>query len=269
MKNPLTRGRAAALAFALVAGVLATPAIGATDVTDIGALDQTALAALPQFQAANKQLNDYGNGLRNSYINRAKHASQEDQQRLAGEFQQRMAERQRQLFGPLFGKAQAAIASVASSKNLSVVVDKRIVVFGGTDITGNVRDLLSGPGDPVPPQSSPPPSNVGYVDQAAIDQTPKVKAATDDFQKFQADQQKAAQDKLKSAKTDADRDAVLKDYQKTLSDRQTASLKPVVDSTRAAISDVAKSKGLILVVDKGNVVFGGTDITKDVTAKLK
>jgi outer membrane protein len=269
MKNPITRGRAAALAFALVAGILATPAIGATDVTDIGALDQTALAALPQFQAASRQLNDYGNGLRGQYMNRAKKASQSEQQRLAAEFQQKMTDKQRQLFGPLFGKAQAAIASVASSKNLSVVVDKRIVVFGGTDITGSVRDLLSGPGDPVPPQSSPPPSNVGYVDQAAIDQTPKVKAATDDFQKFQADQQKAAQDKLKSAKTDSDRDTILKDYRKTLDDRQNATLKPVVDSTRAAISDVAKSKGLILVVDKGNIVFGGTDITKDVTAKLK
>jgi outer membrane protein len=269
MQHLITRGRAAALAFALVASVLATPAIGATDVTDIGSLDQTQLAALPQFQAASKQLDDYRISLTKSYTNRAKHASQAEQQRLVGEFQQRMGDRQRQLFGPLFGKAQAAIASVASSKNLTVVVDKRIVVFGGTDITGSVRDLLSGPGDPVPPQSTPAPSSVGYVDQVAIDQTPKVKAATDDFQKFQADQQKAAQDKLKSAKTDADRDAVLKDYRKTLDDRQNATLKPVVDSTRAAISEVAKSKGLILVVDKGNVIFGGTDITKDVTAKLK
>ena len=46
-----------------------------------------------------------------------------------------MADKQRQLFGPLFGRAQVAIASVASSKNLTVVVDKRIVVFGGQDIT--------------------------------------------------------------------------------------------------------------------------------------
>ncbi|HEV3088916.1 MAG TPA: OmpH family outer membrane protein [Candidatus Elarobacter sp.] len=269
MNNPITRGRAAALAFALVAGILATPAIGATDVTDIGALDQQALAALPQFQAANRQLNDYGNGLRNSYLKRAKHASQADQQRMAGEFQQKMADRQRQLFGPLFGKAQAAIASVASSKNLSVVVDKRIVVFGGQDITGAVRDLLSGPGDPVPPVASPAPSNVGYVDQAAIDQTPKVKAATDEFVKFKADQDKATQDRLKTAKTDADRDTILKDYRKTLDDHQNTTLKPVVDSTRAAISEVAKKKGLILVVDKGNIVFGGTDITKDTTDKLK
>jgi outer membrane protein len=269
MNRPITLGRAAALAFALGAAILATPAVGATDVTDIGSLDQAALAALPAFQAANRQLNAYGVGLQKQYVGRAKHASQSDQQRLAAEFQSKMADKQRQLFGPLFGKAQVAIASVASSKNLTVVVDKRIVVFGGQDITGAVRDLLSSVGDPVPPVSTPPPSKVGFVDQSTIDQTPKVKAATDDFMKFKADQDKIAGDKLKAAKTDADRDAILKDYRKTLDDRQNASLKPMVDTTRNAISDVAKGKGLILVVDKGNIVFGGIDITKDVSDKLK
>ena len=269
MNHLFTRGRAAALAFALGAAIVATPAIGATDVIDIGSLDQAALAAMPSFQAANRQLNDYGATLQKQYVGRAQHASQADQQKLAAEFQSKMADKQRQLFGPLFAKAQVAIASVASSKNLSVVVDKRIVIFGGQDITGNVRDLLSSVGDPVPPVSTPPPSKVGYVDQSAIDQTPKVKAATDDFLKFKADQDKVAGDKLKTAKTDADRDAILKDYRKTLDDRQNQTLKPMVDSTRAAIGDVAKSKGLILVVDKGNIVFGGSDITKDVTDKLK
>jgi outer membrane protein len=269
MNQAFTRGRAAALAFALGAAIVATPAIGATDVTDIGSLDQAALAALPSFQAANKQLTGYGATLQRQYVARARHASQAAQQRLAAEFQGKMAEKQRQLFGPLFAKAQVAIASVASSKNLTVVVDKRIVVFGGQDITGNVRDLLSSVGDPVPPVSTPPPSKVGYVDQAAVDQTPKVKSATDEFVKFKQEQDKAAGDKLKGAKTDAERDAILKDYRKTLDDRQTKTLKPVVDSTRGAISDVARTKGLILVVDKGNIVFGGTDITKDVTDKLK
>jgi outer membrane protein len=269
MYQAFTRGRAAALAFALVAAFVATPAIGATDLTEIGSLDQAALAALPAFQAANRQLNAYGVSLQKQYVGRAQHASQAAQQKLANEFQGKMADKQRQLFGPLFAKAQVAIASVASSKNLTVVVDKRIVVFGGQDITGNVRDLLSSVGDPVPPVSTPPPSKVGYVDQAAVDQTAKVKAATDDFVKFKQEQDKLAGDKIKAAKTNAERDAILKDYRKTLDDRQAKTLKPVVDATRSAISDVAKAKGLILVVDKGNIVFGGTDITKDVTAKLK
>jgi outer membrane protein len=269
VNNPFKRGRTAALAFALGAAILATPAIGATDVTDIGSLDQAAIGALPAFQAASRQLNDYGGALQKQYIARARRASQAQQQKLAAEFQGKMADKQRQLFGPLFAKAQVAIASVASSKNLSVVVDKQIVVFGGQDITASVRDLLTGIGDPVPPASTPAPSKVGYVDQAAVNATPKVKAATDDFNKFKLDQDKIVAEKLKSAKTDADRDTILKDYRKTLDDRQTKTLKPLIDATRNAIAEVAKAKGLILVVDKGNIVFGGLDITKDVTDKLK
>ncbi len=269
MNVRFTRGRAAALAFALGVAILATPAIGATDVTDIGSLDQAALAALPRFQSASKQLSDYGQNLQRQYVARARKASQAQQQRLGAEFQGKMADKQRQLFAPLFAKAQAAIASVASSKNLTVVIDKRIVVVGGVDITGAVRDLLTGIGDPVPPQSTPGPSKVGYVDQAAIDATPKVKAATDEFAKFRQDQDKIAADKLRAAKTDADRDAIYRDYRKTLDDKQNQLLKPVVDQTRSVIGDVAKSRGLILVIDKGNVVFGGTDVTKDVTDKLK
>jgi outer membrane protein len=264
-----TRGRGAALAFVLAVAVLATPAIGATDVTDIGAIDQSAIAALPAFAQANKQIADYQQSLQKQYQGRAAHASQSQQQQLAGEYQQKMAAKQRQVLTPLLQRAQVAIASVASSKNLTVVVDRRIVVFGGTDITGNVRDLLTGVGDPVPPVSTPPPSKVGFVDQQAVDSTPKVKAATDDFLKYKTDQDKIFSDKLKAAKNDADRETVLKDYRKTLDDKQNATLKPVIDATRSAIADVAKSKGLMLVVDRGNVVFGGTDITSDVTAKLK
>lgn len=263
-----TRGRAA-LAFAVGVALFATPAIGGTDVTDIGAIDQAALSQLPAFQSANRQLNSYGASLQKQYAGRAAHASQADQQRLAQEFQGKMAAKQRELFGPLFQKAQVAIASVASSKNLGVVVDKRIVVFGGADITGPVRDLLGGVGDPVPPVSTPGPASVGYVDQSAIDATPKVKAASDEFLKFKATQDKSAGDKLKGAKNDADRDAILKEYRKTLDDEQAKTLKPVVDQTRGAISDVAKSKGLVLVIDRGNIIYGGTDITADVTSKLK
>ncbi|MGD1065873.1 MAG: OmpH family outer membrane protein [Vulcanimicrobiaceae bacterium] len=265
----ITRGRLAALVFALGTAVLATTAVGATDVTDIGTLDQNILGSIPAFQSATRQLQQYGATLQKQYLGRAQHASQSDQAKLAQEFQGKMADKQRQLVAPLMRKAQIAVASVASSKNLTVVLDKRMVVVGGTDITNNVRDLLTGIGDPVPPVSTPPPSTVGYVDQQAIDATPKVKSANDDFLSFKNQQDKAFSDKLKAAHNDADRDAVLKDYRKTLDDRQNTTLKPVIDQTRSAISDVAKQKGLVLVVDRADIIYGGTDITNDVTAKLK
>jgi len=75
--------------------------------------------------------------------------------------------------------------------------------------------------------------------------------------------------KFKAAKTQADRDAIMKDYQKALADKQTQTLKPLVDKTRDAMTSVAQKRGLILVIDRGSVIYGGTDITADVTSALK
>jgi Skp family chaperone for outer membrane proteins len=186
------------------------------------------------------------------------------QARIAQEFQNKLLLRQRDLLGPLLQRAQVAIAAVASSKNLSVVVDKRIVILGGQDVTRSVIDLLNGPGDPVPPVSTPPPSNVGFVDQQQIDQIPKMKAANDQFLKFENDQQK-----LRGAKSDADRQQILRDMRKTITDKQKDLIGPLVDQTRDVIASVAKKRGLLLVIDRADLIYGGTDITSDVTAALK
>ncbi len=257
----------ATVAFAVAAFA---PAGLAADVTDIGYVDQAALSSIPSFLSANRQLAAYKAQLDRQFARQLRGVRDAGTQaRIGQQYQNRLAQRQRDLFGPLFQRAQVAIASVASSKNLSVVVDKRIVVFGGQDVTGNVEQLLSGPGDPIPPASSPPPSSVGYVDQAQIDMIPKLKSANDDFQKFQAAQQQQAQTKLRQAKNDGDRQAVLKSYQAALADRQKQTIQPLVDQTRDAIADVAKKKGLLLVIDRSNLIYGGTDITSDVTTQFK
>jgi outer membrane protein len=258
------------MALSLVAAaLLAAPAALADDVTDIGYVDQSQLATLPAFVQADRQLQTYGSNLQRQYIGRARGASQAQQQQLSQEFQSQMADKQRQVLGPLFHKAQVAIASVASSKNLSIIVDKRIIIFGGQDITPNVRDLLTGIGDPVPPVSTPPPSTVGYVDQSQIDAVPSIKSAADDFAKFQADDDRQTAAKLRAAKTDTDRSAILKDYQSQLESKQTSTIKPLIDKTKNAMADVAHKRNLVLVVDRTNVIYGGTDITADVTAELK
>jgi outer membrane protein len=258
------------MALSLVAAAfLAAPAALADDVTDIGYVDQSQLATLPAFVQADRQLQTYGSNLQRQYIGRARGASQAQQQQLSQEFQSQMADKQRQVLGPLFHKAQVAIASVASSKNLSIIVDKRIIIFGGQDITPNVRDLLTGIGDPVPPVSTPPPSTVGYVDQSQIDAVPSIKSAADDFAKFKADEDRQTAAKLRAAKTDTDRSAILKDYQSQLESKQTSTIKPLIDKTKNAMADVAHKRNLVLVVDRTNVIYGGTDITADVTAELK
>jgi len=266
----LQRRLIAATAAFLLGGALLGPAALAADVTDIGFVDQAALSNTPSFTDANRQLAAFKAGLDRDFARRMRGVrDQNTQARIAQEFQNKLAQRQRDLFGPLFERARVAIASVASSKNLSVVVDKRIVIFGGQDVTSSVIDLLNGPGDPIPPVNTPPPSSVGFVDQTQIDAIPKLKSANDDFQKFQADQQQQAQAKMKSAKSDADRQQILKDYQSALAGKQKQEIQPLVDQTRSVISDVAKKKGLLLVIDRSNLIYGGTDITSDVTSQFK
>jgi Skp family chaperone for outer membrane proteins len=264
------RRTAAALGALLLGSALLGPVTLAADVTDIGFVDQAALSNIPSFTAANKELAAYKAGLDRAFAKSMKGVhDQNTQARIAQEFQNKLIQHQHDLFAPLFDRARVAIASVASSKNLSVVVDKRIVIFGGQDVTNNVIDLLAGPGDPIPPVNTPPPSSVGFVDQTQIDALPKLKAANDDFQKFQTDQQQQAQAKMKNARTDADKQQVLKDYQGAVNDKQKQEIQPLVDATRSAISDVAKKRGLLLVIDRTNLIYGGTDITTDVTSELK
>jgi outer membrane protein len=242
----------------------------AADVTDIGYIDQTAIASLKPFVEAERQLAAYKADLDKQFVQRMKGVSNaNDQARIAQEFQQKLSDKQRAVLAPLFGRAQTAIASVASSKNLSVIVDRHIIIVGGQDVTRNVVDLLTGVGAPVPPVSTPPPSSVGYVDQAAVDAVPKLKSANDEMLKFRDEQGRAAQEKLKSAKTDADRQAVLKGFQQALAEKQKSAIDPLVEQTRNAIAEIARKRGLILVIDKSNLVYGGTDITSDVTSALK
>jgi Skp family chaperone for outer membrane proteins len=269
MRTFMNRSASALVATLLAASVFA-PATLASDVTDIGYVDQAALASIPAFGKANQDLAAYKAQLDRQFAQAIRGVrDQNGQARIAQAFQNKLAQKQRDLFGPLFARAQVAIASVASSKNLSVIVDKRIIIVGGQDVTNDVEQLLLGPGDPIPPVSTPPPSSVGFVDQSQIDAVPKLKAANDAFAKFTADEQKQAQDKMRSAKSDADRQAILKDYQTALADKNKSDIAPLVQQTRDVIADVAKKKGLLLVIDRSNVIYGGTDITSDVTSALK
>lgn len=259
------------LAGAALVAVLAAPAALAADLTDVGYLDQAAVGALPQFQQANAQVNQYKAQLDpqfNAAMKRARNDA--DRQRISGEFQQKFLDKQRQVLGPLFARAQTAIAQVASNQHLSVVVDKRIVVFGGTNITKNVVDLVNGPGPVVPPASTPPPAVIGFVDQSQIDQLPKIKSANDAFVKFATDARQSALQKMQAAKNNQQQQQqIFQQYQKSLTDEQNRTLKPLVDQTRNAMANVAGQKHLILVVDRADIIYGGMDITADVQNALK
>lgn len=254
---------------ALLAAAVAPSAL-AEDVTDIGYINQAAIGSMPAFQSANQQLAQYKAQLDRQFAAATRGKNENDKARIAQDFQGRLADKQRQLIGPLFQRAQAAIASASNTKNLTVVVDKSIVVYGGQDITPAVISLLNGSGNIPAPSATPKPSEIGYIDQSQLDQLPKVKSAKDDFLKAADQQKQTAQQKMAGAKgNQKQQQQIFQDYQKALSDQQDNILKPVTDQIKDATAKAAQSKHLILVVDRSNVIYGGTDITTDVQNALK
>src|SRR5579875_1880648 len=149
---------------ALFAAAIAPAAIGA-DLTDVGFVDQAQLANMPAFVSANRQLAGAKAQMDAQYNAAVRHASTDaDRQRITLQFQQAYSDKQREIVGPMFQRAQLAIAQVSAAKNLSIVVDKRIVVFGGQDVTRDVETLFTSGQALQPPAASPPPSEIGYVD---------------------------------------------------------------------------------------------------------
>ncbi len=257
-----------AIAFAIVAAIALAPQALATDVLDIGFVDQAAIGSLPQFVAAQQQFSQFRDTTAREFQAAIKGKSQSDQQRIYADFNQRLAAKQHEMFDPLLGRAQTAIALVAAQKSLSIVVDKQIVIFGGQDITKDVLTTIGQQGVIVPPVQTPPPSSIGYVDQTQIDALPKAKAAAD---AFQAARTRLGQDlnKQLAGKSQAEQVAIVQQFNNQLKDEQKKDIQPLNDEIQKAISDVAKKKKLLLVVDQADRVYGGTDVTSDVLALIK
>jgi outer membrane protein len=254
---------------ALVLIAFAAPAAIAADLTDVGYIDQAALANMPAFISANGQLQSYKAALDTQFKSAIAGARTDaDKQRIAMQFQQRFTDKQRELVGPLFSRAQLAIAQVCSARNLSVVVDKRIVIYGGQDITKDVETLFSSSQAIQPPAATPPPSEIGFVDQTVLDNLPKVKAANDQMTQFASTERAIYAPKMAQAKSDADKKAVYQQFNKALADKQNQLLKPLVDATKAATAQAARKKNVLLVIDRADVLYGGTDITADVQNAL-
>jgi outer membrane protein len=241
----------------------------AADLTDVGYVDQAELASLPIFVSANRQLASYKAQLDAQFNGQLRRARTDaDKQQLAMQFQQQYNDKQREIVGPLLQRAQLAIAAVSASRGLSIVVDKRVVIYGGQDITKDVEAVFSSPQAIAPPAATPPAAEIGYVDQTALDGVPKVQTANNTMNQFETTQRQVYSARVAQARNPSERQQILQEYNKLISDKQDELLKPLVDQTRAATSEVARKKNLLLVIDKADVIYGGTDITADVQNAL-
>ena len=256
-----------AVVFAAVALIALAPQALAVDVLDVGYVDQAAIGALTPFVNAQQQLAQFRDQTARQFQAASAGKSDAEKQRIFNDFNQKLAAKQHELFDPLLGRAQTAIAYVAAGKSLSIVVDKSIVIYGGQDITKEVLDTIAQPAV-VAPVNTPPPSTIGFVDQTQIDALPKVKAANDSFLATRA---KLGQElnKQLAGKSQAEQATIVQQFNDQLKTEQKKTVQPIIDQTQKAIATVARQHKLSLVIDQIDRVYGGTDITSDVVNALK
>ncbi|WP_378950967.1 OmpH family outer membrane protein [Pelosinus sp. sgz500959] len=111
-------------------------------------------------------------------------------------------------------------------------------------------------------------SNIGVVNyQVLISQHPDMAKAQE---AMQAEVEQAKKDfETKSATmNDKEKQDYYAQVQQRLSLKQQELTGPVFDKVEAAIKTVADAKGLSVVMDKSNVVYGGQDITEEVGKKI-
>ena len=68
--------------------------------------------------------------------------------------------------------------------------------------------------------------------------------------------------------SDEEKEKLFADMQQQFNQKRMAVEKETEDTVTNAVKSVASKRGLSLVVDKAAVIYGGTDITKDVSDSL-
>ncbi|MEQ8223099.1 MAG: OmpH family outer membrane protein [Candidatus Eremiobacterota bacterium] len=248
----------------------------------VGSVDRSVIINLPPFQEAEKKFEDERKKLAAEYSEMAKGLNDKQKSAIQTQFQDELRRIQASIINPLQDKQKRAIEKVAKEKNLSVVLDATVVVCGVMDVTDDVKKVFD-PNSKKESKSTTPVATsnagtsgkdvkqiVGYISQEKLMNISKMRDAQDELYKIFSDMQKNLEKQAKELYGDgAPPASFLANYQKQLDEKKKTILKPVEDEINKVSGEVAKEKGLSIILDDVNVLYGGMDITDDVVTKLE
>ena len=112
-------------------------------------------------------------------------------------------------------------------------------------------------------------SNVGVVDYDQVKaQDPSVQAAGEKYQDMMKNIQTQMQADMANM-TPEQQQQYLEQKRKEITDKQKELLDPIKKNIEDQVQAVADTRGINVVLDKNNVLYGGQDITQDVIKKLQ
>lgn len=119
------------------------PAIGQS--FSIGYVDmQKALDSHPRRAASERALQEFFQAKQREFQQRSKGMNAVQRQELDRRLQQQFVEKREELFSGLDKEVRQAVEKVAKDRAMSLVLDRTVVLYGGTDLTDAIIAQLSG-----------------------------------------------------------------------------------------------------------------------------
>ncbi|MBX3168118.1 MAG: OmpH family outer membrane protein [Candidatus Eremiobacteraeota bacterium] len=233
----------------------------------VGAVDMEALVGLDEFKKAQKDIDKLSEDFRKeaeAKLPKNPRDWQKKDQVWLTEKRTEVQKKQNAIMEPLQQRKEAAILKISRDHKLTVMLDKRIVVYGVADYTDEVKKTFQGKdeikvGDEVDTSKSP----IGYFDQDVVRSLKVFQLVETQVQRKQMELMK----KLQEAK-DKVSPAELEVLQNNASGELEAYKEQLVTELFSKVNDsvkeVAESQGLALVLDKTHVLQGGRNMTSEV-----
>lgn len=246
-------------------GGTAKPSASAVAKT-VGAIDQEVLFALPEFKKAEEELEKEAKKIQSdAEAKLPKDGKLTDAHRkIISDTQTQLTKLANSKLDPLKTKMEASILKVSRDKKLAVVLDKRIVVYGVSDITEDVKKTFQTQGeiktgDEVDTSKSP----IGYFDQDVVRSLKIFQQIEVDLYRKREDLKKEFMEKQE--KLSPSEKAMLQQELKIKFDTYRESvMTPLYQKVNDSVKEVAQAQGLSLVLDKQHVMQGGRNMTSEV-----
>lgn len=240
-------------------------------VKKVASIDESAVYQMDMFVTAEKELNDWTEAEVAKRRKEVSEKSDEEKNKSFQEFQLELEKKTNETMNPLKEKARAAVARAAADKGVTVVLDKKIIVYGVPDITEDVKGLLASgqeityPEDSEEAQKKAP---IGYFDQQIVRNLKVFKEAQLELVQERNRLLTSMRDELEKAKkagkepSPAEIQALQKQIEARLASLQQQKMAPLMKAVTDAVEQVAKEENLSLVLDTQHVMYGGRNLTE-------
>ncbi len=134
-------GLAVVVAVGAVVALRQVPAFGQSFA--VGYVEmQRALDAHPRRASSERALQEFYQAKQREFQERSKNMSAFQRQELDRQLQQQILDRRNELLGGLDKELRAAVETVAKQAGVAVVLDRSVVLYGGTDLTDDVIKVI-------------------------------------------------------------------------------------------------------------------------------